>query len=61
MKTFVTWHEYENHIHSIVNWVQSQDLNLGAVYGLPRGGLPIAVSLSHTINCQTRFLGNRKR
>ena len=36
MKTFVTWHEYEDYIHSIVNWVQSQDLSLGAVYGLPR-------------------------
>ena len=50
MKTFITWNDYENHIDSIVNWVDSSNLNLGAVYGLPRGGLPIAVSLSHRLN-----------
>tara|TARA_R110002020_G_scaffold90616_1_gene220711 strand:+ start:202 stop:618 length:417 start_codon:yes stop_codon:yes gene_type:complete len=50
MKTFITWNDYENHIDSIVNWVESSNLNLGAVYGLPRGGLPIAVSLSHRLN-----------
>jgi len=50
MKTFITWKDYENHVDLIVNWVQSQDFSLGAVYGLPRGGLPLAVSLSHRLN-----------
>ena len=50
MKQFISWDEYENHIDSIVDWVQTQDFSLGAVYGLPRGGLPIAVSLSHRLH-----------
>ena len=49
-KVFISWEEYEDHIDSIVDWVQTQDLSLGAVYGLPRGGLPIAVSLSHRLH-----------
>ena len=49
-KVFISWDEYENHIDSIVDWVQAHELSLGAVYGLPRGGLPIAVSLSHRLN-----------
>ncbi len=49
-KVFISWKEYEEHIDSIVNWVKSSRLHIGAVYGLPRGGLPIAVSLSHRLH-----------
>jgi|TARA_R110000765_G_scaffold29704_2_gene70735 hypoxanthine phosphoribosyltransferase len=49
-KVFISWKEYEEHIDSIVNWAESSRLKLGAVYGLPRGGLPIAVSLSHRLH-----------
>ena len=49
-KVFISWKEYEEHIDSIVNWVKSSRLKIGAVYGLPRGGLPIAVSLSHRLH-----------
>ena len=49
-KVYITWEGYDSYIDSITNWVKTSDLNLGAVYGLPRGGLPIAVSLSHRLH-----------
>jgi len=50
MNTYISWKQYDEYIDKIVNWVSKQDfLNIGAVYGLPRGGLPIAVSLSHKL------------
>lgn len=50
-KTYITWKEYDEYIERIAKWVEKNDWNLtiGAVYGLPRGGLPIAVSLSHRL------------
>tara|TARA_Y100001937_G_C7133166_1_gene338599 strand:+ start:2257 stop:2688 length:432 start_codon:yes stop_codon:yes gene_type:complete len=54
MKTYIKWKEYDDYIDRICDWVDQlqryQGLELGAVYGLPRGGLPIAVSLSHRLN-----------
>jgi len=54
MKTYISWKEYDDYINKITDWVDQlqkyQGLELGAVYGLPRGGLPIAVSLSHKLN-----------
>ena len=49
-KVYLSWEGYDSYIDSITNWVKTSDLNLGAVYGLPRGGLPIAVSLSHRLH-----------
>ena len=49
-KVYISWEGYDSYIDSITNWVKTSDLYLGAVYGLPRGGLPIAVSLSHRLH-----------
>ena len=56
MKKYISWEEYDTYIHKISNWVYDnfynqnyQEMEIGAIYGLPRGGLPIAVSLSHTL------------
>ena len=49
-KVYISWEGYDSYIDSITNWVKTSDLNLGAVYGLPRGGLPIAVSLTHRLH-----------
>ena len=49
-KTFITWKEYDVMIKQLVRWVKMEcEEEIGAVYGLPRGGLPIAVSLSHSL------------
>ena len=53
MKKYISWKDYDGYINKIDDWIAQQecyeDLELGAVYGLPRGGLPIAVSLSHRL------------
>ena len=50
MKTFITWKEYDDMIDKISKYVKQYPLGeIGAVYGLPRVGLPIAVSLSHSL------------
>ena len=50
MKTFITWKEYDDMVDKITKYVKQYPLGeIGAVYGLPRGGLPIAVSLSHSL------------
>ena len=47
-KSFVSWEEYDEMIEKLTWWVKFEcDEEIGAIYGLPRGGLPIAVSLSH--------------
>ena len=41
-----------DYINQLTKWCtrgMEVGLNLGAVYGFPRGGLPIAVSLSHRL------------
>tara|TARA_Y100000034_G_C6772961_1_gene344928 strand:+ start:405 stop:842 length:438 start_codon:yes stop_codon:yes gene_type:complete len=49
-KKLVTWNEYDKMIDKITYWVKyEQDDEIGAIYGVPRGGLPIAVSLSHRL------------
>ena len=46
--------DYIKDLNLILDWVDQltryQNLDIQAVYGLPRGGLPIAVSLSHKLN-----------
>ena len=56
MKKYISWEEYDIYIEKISRWVYDnfynqnlQEMEIGAIYGLPRGGLPIAVSLSHTL------------
>ena len=56
-KTFITWKQYDSYINKIAGWVYDQfynqnlqEMEIGAIYGLPRGGLPIAVSLSHKLH-----------
>ena len=50
MKTYINWKQYDDYINKIVWYIKRNHPDLGAVYGLPRGGLPIAVSLSHKLN-----------
>ena len=54
MKKYISWKQYDDYINKITMWYKKHhnedSLNIGAIYGLPRGGLPIAVSLSHTLN-----------
>jgi len=49
-KCFVSWEEYDEMINKLTYWIKFEcEEEIGAIYGLPRGGLPVAVSLSHTL------------
>ena len=52
MKTYINWHDYDDYINQIVHWLThtTVEMNIQAVYGIPRGGLPMAVSLSHILD-----------
>ena len=52
MKEFISWEQYQEAIDGMVRKYEElyKNSECGAIYGLPRGGLPIAVSLSHRLN-----------
>jgi len=45
----VSWGEYQQNIDNIALIIKKKYPKLKYIYGLPRGGLPIAVSLSHKL------------
>ena len=50
MKKYISYNQYKEMINDLVYWIKyEQDEEIGAIYGLPRGGLPIAVELSHKL------------
>ena len=40
-----TWKEFDEDVKKIVEWLK--DKNFSNIYGVPRGGLPLAVKLSN--------------
>lgn len=44
----LTWSMFDKAVQNITN--EFKNKNLDAIYGQPRGGLPLAVALSHTLN-----------
>ena len=44
----LTWNEFDQAVDAIT--AACRDLKLNGVYGVPRGGLPLAVALSHRLN-----------
>ena len=51
-KEYISWSKLDKYVDLLVNWCQPlvDEGKLGAIYGLPRGGLPIAVMLSHRLD-----------
>jgi hypoxanthine phosphoribosyltransferase len=48
-KYFLTWNKYQELVEGLAKKI-SRNREFSAVFGIPRGGLPIAVSLSHLLN-----------
>ena len=48
MTTYFTWNEFDNCVEYIAN--QSMFWQISSIYGVPRGGLCLAVALSHKLN-----------
>ncbi|WP_300924680.1 phosphoribosyltransferase [uncultured Clostridium sp.] len=49
-KVFVTWSDVENYIDKLARYTHENLDNITGVYGIPRGGLVLAVLLSHKLN-----------
>lgn len=48
IKQYISWNKVENYIDEIQDFYK--DIELTGVYGLPRGGLVLAVMISHRLN-----------
>ena len=50
MTKYFTWNEFDKGVDYIAN--KCKKLKLSGIYGVPRGGLCLAVALSHKLNIQ---------
>ena len=50
MTKYFTWLEFDNSVDFIAN--KCKKLKLSGIFGVPRGGLCLAVALSHKLNIQ---------
>ena len=50
MTRYFTWSEFDKSVNYIAN--QCKKMNLTGIYGVPRGGLCLAVALSHKLDVQ---------
>ena len=48
MTSYFTWSEFDKSVDYIAN--QCKKMKLSGIYGVPRGGLCLAVALSHKLN-----------
>ncbi len=48
MKTEISWKDIEDYIDYVTDYYK--DKNISGVYGIPRGGLILAVLISHRLN-----------
>ena len=46
---YLSWSDFDVHVETIVTATEQQGLKFTGVAGFPRGGLPLAVSLSHRL------------
>lgn len=46
----LAWTEIDIGIQEIADTIKKSELNFNYIYGIPRGGLPLAVMLSHLLN-----------
>ena len=49
-KYYVTWEEYGKMVRDLGDMILSNKKKYESVYGVPRGGAPIAVALSHRLD-----------
>lgn len=52
-KQFYTWQEFDEDVEKIAEW--ARDKKFQSVYGIPRGGLILAVVLSHRLQIPQIF------
>ena len=46
----VSWNKFNRMINNLSNQIKERKINFDGIYGIPRGGLTIAVCLSHKLD-----------
>jgi len=49
-KIYFTWEEFDKAVNIIADRIKDNKYNPKMIYGIPRGGLALALSLSHKMN-----------
>jgi len=49
-KIFYTWEQIDTGVEELVSQIKKSKLKFDGLYGIPRGGLPLAVMLSYQLN-----------
>ena len=49
-KTIITYNEYGNMVEKLTGMIEPKKKQFKFIYGIPRGGVPIAVHLSHHLD-----------
>ncbi len=50
MKQIYTWDEFDDDVWKIIDWIKENKKSYNGVFGIPRGGLVLAISLSHELD-----------
>lgn len=59
-KVFITWSEFGALIRDLAKKIKKTRMKFSGVYGVPRGGLPIAVYLSHYLNLPLQLYPDKR-
>lgn len=49
-KVAISWQDFEDMAHKLIKDIRSSKIKFDGIYGIPRGGLILAVYLSHQLN-----------
>ena len=44
-----TWHEFQGDVHKILEHISKERWQIKQIYGIPKGGLPLAVCLANSL------------
>jgi hypoxanthine phosphoribosyltransferase len=50
----ISWERFEQLIRELASTIKDSNIHINGIYGIPRGGLIIAVRLSHLLNIPLR-------
>ncbi len=49
-KIYLSWKKFDEMIRELIKQITERKIKFDGIYGIPRGGLPIAICLSHKLN-----------
>lgn len=51
-KVFYTWEEFNEDVEKILQFIKNKKWGITQVYAIPKGGLPLGVSLANHLGCE---------